>query len=267
MDLYTVESYRPARDRRDLSLAPGEHLIAGGTWMFSDPDPQVTGLVDVMTLDWRPWQFFGDRLEIAATCTIEQLARLPRLDDAWRAHPLLEQACDALLASWKIWHLATVGGNVARSLAAGAMISLLSALDARATIWGPDDDRVTPVAHLPTGNGTNSLRPGEVIRSFEIPQRTLESRTSLQKIALSTLGRSGSVVIARHDTDGEFVVTVTAGTTTPRQLRYPQVPSEAELCGDVDALTGYFTDAHGPADWRRGVSVELAARARSEVLA
>ena len=46
----------------------------------------------------------------------------------WAAAPLLRQCCEALLASFKIWRSATVGGNVALSFPAGAMISLLSAL-------------------------------------------------------------------------------------------------------------------------------------------
>ena len=42
MDLHTVEHYRPASTRADLILAPGERLLAGGTWLFSEPQVDTT---------------------------------------------------------------------------------------------------------------------------------------------------------------------------------------------------------------------------------
>jgi len=44
VDLHTVSSYRRARYRGDLALAPGETLLAGGTWLFSETQPHVTRL-------------------------------------------------------------------------------------------------------------------------------------------------------------------------------------------------------------------------------
>ena len=50
MDLTRVESHRFAVDRGGLTLRPGEHLLAGGTWLFSAPQPEITGLVDLTAL-------------------------------------------------------------------------------------------------------------------------------------------------------------------------------------------------------------------------
>ena len=48
VDLNTVTSYRFATSRADLALAPGEKVLGGGTWLFSEPQPDVTGLVDLV---------------------------------------------------------------------------------------------------------------------------------------------------------------------------------------------------------------------------
>ena len=52
--------------------------------------------------------------------------------------PLLRECCNALLASFKIWNAATVGGNICMSLPAGPMISLTVALEATYTLWPRD---------------------------------------------------------------------------------------------------------------------------------
>src|SRR6478752_4622498 len=57
---------------------------------------------------------------------------------SWPAAPLLRQCCTALLASYKIWGTATVGGNLCLSFPAGAMISLGAALDGTVTVWRAD---------------------------------------------------------------------------------------------------------------------------------
>ena len=73
MDITTVTSYRAARSRADLTLAPGEVVIAGGTWLMSEPQPGTTGFVDLTTLDWPDIEFTAEGLRIGATCTIARL--------------------------------------------------------------------------------------------------------------------------------------------------------------------------------------------------
>ena len=64
-----------------------------------------------------------------------------------------------LLASFKIWNAATVGGNICMSLPAGAMISLVVALEGRCTLWPCDAaPRQVPAVDFVTGNHTNVLR-------------------------------------------------------------------------------------------------------------
>lgn len=267
MDLNTVTDYRFARSRSDLTLVPGEAVMAGGTWLFSEPQPATTGLVDLTGMGWPALEYPEDGgLRIGATCTIAELSRIPARD-GWAAHPLFFQCATALLASFKIWNMATVGGNICRSFAAGAMVSLCAALDGVALIWTPDGGNYRiPVADLVTGNGTNSLAPGEVLRAVDLPGHALEARTGYRKIALADLGRSGAVLIGRVDPDGRAVFTITAATLAPVQLRYRRLPDAATLAADVDAVDGYYTDPLGAADWRRQVSGVLLEEIRRELM-
>ena len=87
---------------------------------------------------------------------------------------MIPDAANALLASFKIWNAATVGGNICRSFAAAAMVSLAAALDGVAIVWTADGgDARLPVAELMTGNGTNTSRTGEVLRAIELPAYAL----------------------------------------------------------------------------------------------
>jgi CO/xanthine dehydrogenase FAD-binding subunit len=266
MDLIGVREIRVASTRDEVVFAPGELPLGGGTWLFSEAQPGVTGLVDLTSLGWDPITITDDTLIVSATCTIAELSRLPTRDD-WLAHPLINQCINSLLASFKIWNIATVGGNICTSLPAGPLISLAATLDATAVIWaaGPSGDRRMPVAQFVLGDRRNELAPGEVLRAIEIPLDHLRARTGFRRIALSPLGRTGTLVTARVDAGGETVFTVTGGTTRPRQLRFDEMPSEAALASSVNTITEWFTDAHGAADWRKAMSALFAEELRVEL--
>ncbi|PPF87672.1 FAD-binding molybdopterin dehydrogenase [Clavibacter michiganensis] len=271
MDQPTVRSVLPARTRDDLAaLGPSVAALAGGSGIFAEPHPHLTGLVDLHALGWESRVVTDEGLEIAATCTIAEVAGIPPRD-GWAAHPLFLQACTALFGSTKIWRVATVGGNICSALPAGPMTALASALDAEALIWRaatvdePAHDERMPVAELVTGDRTTALRPGDVLRSIHVPASSLRARTAFRKIALSPIGRSGSVVIGRLDEGGAFTLTVTGATLRPEPLRYPALPAAGVLADDVRAIGSWFTDAHGAADWRRAVSALLAEEIRAEL--
>ncbi|GAA1847852.1 FAD binding domain-containing protein [Pseudonocardia ailaonensis] len=263
MDLNTVTGFRRARTRADLALRPGEQLLGGGTWLFSEPQ-ESTGLVDLTTMGW-PSLEIGDGLRIAATCTIADLVGLAP-QPGWSAQRLFTQCANALLASFKVWNVATVGGNVCRSFAAAGMVSLCAALDGVAEIWSTAGDTYRiPVAELVVDDGMNTLGPGEVLRALELPGHALRSRTGFRKIALAELGRSGAVLTGRVDEDGSAVFTVTAATRRPIVLRYNGIPSGDRLRDDVDAVDCYYTDPLGSADWRRQVAGILVEEIRAEL--
>ena len=271
MDIHTVTSFRRARSRADLALAEGEVLLAGGTWLMSDPQPGATGFVDLTTLGWPDLEVTPEGLRIGATCTIARLvawAGGPEVPPEWSAAALAVDAVRSLLAGPGVWATATVGGNVCRAYAAGALISFAVALDGVAHVWTADGGEVRlPVAQLITGDGTTCLRRGDVLRAVELPAAALRSRARLHRIALAELGRAAAVVTGRVDDDGTAVFGITAATTVPAVLRFPVLPGPEDLAEAVAGAAGYYTDPLGPEDWRRGVSVVLAERARAELAA
>ena len=249
MDLVAVQSSRVARTRDDLALAPGEAVIGGGTWLFSEEQGHVTGIVDLLGMEWAPVTRSDTTLSIAATCPIAVLRELPD-------SPLFLQRADSLLASWKIQRIATVGGNIALALPAGPMTSLAVALDADLVIWTSTSERRVAAADFVTGVQSTVLQPGEVIRSIEIPLASLD-RSGFRRIALSPLGRTGTLVIGRPG-----MVTVSGGTTRPHQVLFETAD---DLIRGIDAIDDWYDDPHGAPDWRRAMSLRFALELHEEL--
>jgi len=243
----------------------GDAWLAGGTWLFSEPQPEVSRLLDLHAFGWPALQAGPDGLEIAATCTLAELARLRA--PQWPAAPLIGQCCAALLGSFKVWNVATVGGNMCLALPAGPMISLTSALDGHCEIWGPYHRvRRIPAAKFVTGPGCSVLHPGELLRSVHLPARALADTTAFRQLSLSPLGRSAAVVIGRRAADGSLVITVTASTTRPVQLRFAEFPGRADLRGALaSAEPQWHDDVHGLPAWREAITRQLALEVLDEL--
>ncbi len=279
VDLNTVESLRVPRSRDELwPLVAGDAVLAGGTWLFSEPQVGVHRLIDITQLGWQPITLTDndfEGIELAATCTVARVsalsATLPDSHPDWTAAPLLHQCCTALLASFKIWGVATVGGNICLSFPAGSMISLAAALDGEVTVWRADGmDYRVPITEFVTGLATNLLQPGDLLRSVHLPASALRSRTAYRKVAPSPLGRSGIVIVGRRDTaadGGRFVLTVTAATVRPYVFRFGGVPAAEELRAAHATIPdeAWTRDAHGDPDWRRAVTLVLAEQIRAEL--
>src|SRR5215472_8370280 len=128
MDLTNItEIVQPELNAAVLEWRDGDAWLAGGTWLFSEPQPQLRRLVDLVRLGWKPLVVTKNSLEIAATCKIAELYDFKPPAD-WLAAPLIRQCCRSFLSSFKIWNTATVGGNICMSLPAGPMISLATGL-------------------------------------------------------------------------------------------------------------------------------------------
>src|SRR5438445_53283 len=170
MDLNTVsEVARPATREETRRWRDGDAWLAGGTWLFSEPQPGVRRLIDLEGLRWEPLTVSEQGLAIAATCTIGRLDAFAAPAD-WRAAPLIRQCCRSLLASFKVLNVATVGGNLCMSLPAGAMISLTAALEGVCTVWRPDGgERRVPVADFGTGDHQTVLGPGDLLPGIDLP--------------------------------------------------------------------------------------------------
>jgi CO/xanthine dehydrogenase FAD-binding subunit len=272
MDLHTVNRVRrPACAKEIASWDAGFAWLAGGTWLFSEPQPDVHTLIDLQSLKWPSLQASEDGLEIASTCTVAELD--PFVEKAapnWTAAPLFRLCCRSFLASFKIWNEATVGGNICMSLPAGPMISLTAALEGIATLWprGGEPRRV-PVVDFVTGNHRNVLAPGELMRSIFLPAHALRKKFAFRRFTLTHLGRSEVLLIGtRCPEHGEFLLTITAATDRPVQLHFEGMPSAEELKGAIDdavPFSLYLDDVHGSPDHRKHLTYYFAEQIRSDL--
>ena len=140
----------------------------------------------------------------------------------WTAAPLFRECCRSFLASFKIWNEATVGGNICMSLPAGPMISLTAALEGVCTLWPRNGKpREVPVVDFVTGNHTNVLAPGELLRSIHLPATALKKTFAFRRFTFTHLGRSEVLLIGtRCSGTTNFLLTITAATLRPVQLRF-----------------------------------------------
>jgi CO/xanthine dehydrogenase FAD-binding subunit len=269
MDLNTVCEIAKPRRREELNAwAPGDAFLAGGTWLFSEPQPKLKRLIDLTALAWPPLVATPEGLRISATCTLAQLDGFPLPID-WSAAPLVAQCCRSLYGSFKIWNMATVGGNICMALPAGPMISLLTALDGVCTIWTADSrERHAAVPEIVIGPQRNSLQPGEILRSIAVPVDALTRRTAFRQISLTPFGRSAVLLIGTLAKEGAFALTVTAATRRPVKLPCAEVPSALDLRGGIERAipeVDFFDDVHGSPDWRRHMTLRFAEEIRHEL--
>jgi CO/xanthine dehydrogenase FAD-binding subunit len=269
MDLNKITDVARPRHEKELpAWRAGDAWLAGGTWLFSEPQAELSRLIDLLSLGWQPLRTGADGLKIAATCTIAQLDAL-KTPVEWTATPLINQCCRAFLASFKIWNMATVGGNLCMALPAGPMISLASALDGVCTIWSGGSERHVPAVEFVTRPQQNVLKPGEMLRSILLPAAALSRRTAFRQCSLSRYGRSAALLIGtRSARKSDFTLTVTASTPRPVQLVFDTIPAGEVLRARIEReipASSYFDDVHGSPAWRRHMTLHLAEEIRSEL--
>jgi len=273
VDLNAVTEFAPATS--DGAWRDGDAWLGGGTWLFSQAQPRVRRLLDLSAFGWPPLTETDGGLTIAATCTLAELARWrPARPRYGNAAALARQCCDALLGSFKVQNVATVGGNICLSLPAGPMTALAAALDGVAALAPPDggETRQVAVADFVTGDGRNVLRPGELLTRVEIPAAALTARTAFRQLSLSPVGRSAVLVIARRDTAGDTagstIVTVTASTPRPLTLRFPSPPGQDDAVSALDqAAPEYLDDVHGSRPWRAAMTRRAVLEVTADVAA
>jgi CO/xanthine dehydrogenase FAD-binding subunit len=270
MDLNTITTvaHPTARDQLPVWTA-GDAWLAGGTWLFSEPQVHLRRLIDLADFKWPALTISETGLSVAATCTVAQLDALA-CPPEWIASPLINQCCRAFLASFKIWKTATVGGNLCMSLPAGPMISLAAALDGVCTIWkASGGEQKVGVLDFVTGNQTNVLTPGDLLRQIELPLAALKRRAAFRQISLTPVGRSAALLIGTTDREGDLALTVTASTVRPHRIGFAAMPDAAELREAIlDGIPDeiYHDDVHGKPVWRKQMTLRLAEEIRAELV-
>jgi CO/xanthine dehydrogenase FAD-binding subunit len=272
MDLHTIERVRrPDRADEITTWEAGFAWLAGGTWLFSEPQVELHTLIDLESLKWPSLEPSDDGLVIGSTCKVVELDEFgPRAPQDWAAARLFRLCCRSFLASFKIWNEATVGGNICMSLPAGPMISLTASLEGVCTLWPLSGaPRLVPIVDFVTGNHQNVLAPGELLRSIFLTAHALRKKFAFRRFTLTHLGRSEALLIGtRCPAHGEFVLTITAATLRPIQLQFEGTPGARELKRAIDdavPLSLYLDDTHGSPQHRKQLTYYYAEEIRSEL--
>jgi len=268
MDLTFIESLQPAGPAGPAGWRPGDAWLAGGTWLFSEPQPRLRRLHDLHAFGWTPLAVTDAGLEIAATCRLVELAEFEPPPE-WTGADVIRSCCEALLGSFKIWNEATVGGNICLALAAAPMVSLAASLHGVCEVWRADGGVVqVPAVDFVTGIQATVLEPGWLLRAITLPARSLTGAVAFRQVSRTPLGRSAALVIGTCDPDtGDTAITITAAVTHPIQLRFARPPSPEELRAAITAHEPlpHFDDAHGSIPWRAYLTSLLAEQVRAEL--
>ncbi len=272
MNLNTITDIkRPRSADENRRWQDGYAWLAGGTWLFSEPQIHTDTLIDLEMLGWRAIALGPDGIEFAATCKIAELYAF-RPPAEWKAGPLFGECCRAFLSSFKIWNEATIGGNIVMSLPAGPMISLTVALEATYTLLPRDGAaREIRAVDFVTGNHANVLQRGELLRSMHIPGTALAKSFAFRRSELTHLGRSSVLIIGtRGEPLGDLLLTITAATVKPIQLTFDATPTAAQLRDAIDAAIPdalYLDDVHGSPAHRKHLTYYYAEAIRQELSA
>ena len=270
VDLTTIrEIIFPDHHDGGIEWGEGDAWLAGGTWLFSEPQPHLRRLIDLRAFGWAPLTITEQGLEIAATCEVVKLDAL-KTPPEWNAGSLIRQCCRSLLASFKIWNTATVGGNICMSLPAGALISLATALEGVCTIISRDGrHRQVPIEDFVTGNHQNVLRNGDLLRRIDLPATALQKRAAFRRMSLTQFGRSAALLIGtlcpREDV---FMLTVTAATSRPLRFSFSGLPGVNELRSRLEHAVPdslWFDDVHGSWEYKRHLTFHYAEEIRHEL--
>jgi CO/xanthine dehydrogenase FAD-binding subunit len=270
MNLNTVtEIKRPKSADEIRHWQDGFAWLAGGTWLFSEPQIHTNTLIDLESLAWEALASGPDGIELAATCKIAELyAYAPPAE--WKSGPLIGECCRAFLSSFKIWNEATIGGNIIMSLPAGPMISLTVALEATYVLWPREGaPRKVRAIDFVTGNHANVLSKGELMRSIHLPASALLKSFAFRRSELTHLGRSSVLLIGtRLRPSGGLTVFVTASTVKPIELAFEGVPTSNELRDAIDHAIPddlYLDDVHGSPAHRKHLTYHYAEQIRQEL--
>jgi len=161
----------------------GARLLAGGTDLLvrmKKGEIQPSSLVNLKRIPGldgiQPTPENG--LSIGALTSISTLEQSSAVRAKW---PVLARAA-GVLGSPSIRNLATLGGNIGRASPASDMAAPLMVLAARASVEGPGGKREIPLESLFAGPGKTTLKPGEVIVSFRVPEMPPRSGAAYLKL-------------------------------------------------------------------------------------
>jgi CO/xanthine dehydrogenase FAD-binding subunit len=269
MDLHRVDTYLRPETLHDLAdWQPHWAWLAGGTWLFTEPQPQLQTLVDMQSLGWDELTVSDEGLAIGAMCVMQRLLDCAVPPD-WIGMAALRQGVHEL-ASFKVQNVATVAGNLCLALPAGTFAPVMLLLDAEYELLPLHGSPYrVPAAGFQTGAKQTRLQPGEVLRTVYVPAHSLKWQTSYHRICMASAGLAIAIVTAAYNPQQKqvrFCIGAAAG--QPYLITADGQPCPDQLGELLDAhipSEAYLTDICASADYRRHVTEVLMRRSLSDL--
>lgn len=275
MDLHYLNTYlRPGKISDVPTWGKGWAWLAGGTWLFSDVQPDLHTLVDLDQLGWSEITVDGENLVIGATCKLVDLCNYTWPSE-WIAASAFRSAIAALAASMKVINMATVGGNICLALSIGTIAPLMVCLDAKYEICNPVGiTRVIPASAFQTGTRQTQLQPGEALRRILIPIANLTWQIDYQRLGMTTNDTAIAIVVSGCNPDYTRTRVVIAASVAAPLLEEIQQDSGsisspsllAHVFIQAFPTQNYLSDFKASANYRRAMTELLITRSLTNII-
>ena len=282
MDLLNIETYlRPAELEAVKGWEQGWTWLAGGTWLFSEPQPQLKVLVDMEPLGWSEIELVSipslnwegqekTVLAIGATCPLKKLIQYPWQAE-WAAVQGWKSAVAALAASVKVINLATVGGNLCLALSVGTLAPVMVVLGATYEIWNLSGQRRYVAAKaFQLGARRTVLQPGEVLRRVLIPRSHLTWRIDYQRLGVAASDPALAIVVGAYNPENaQLRFSIGASIPAPCLLSFTTIPTAAEIEALLESqlpLNCFVDNARASAAYRQQMTRNLIERSLTALL-
>jgi carbon-monoxide dehydrogenase medium subunit len=260
--------------------ADDSKVIAGGTsvvLMLQQKLIMPSVLISLGRVDGHDYiRLEEDGLHIGALTTLRDIERSNVVKQFC---PALAHTC-SVVGNIRVRNQATIGGNLSAADYAADPPAMLTALDARVQVQGPEEKREIPLNEFFLGFYTTSLKPNEILTKVFIPALPSSARAAYHKYtSISAEGRPCVAVGAVADFDNagkcsDVRIAIGAAVETPQRVAEAEAMAHgstltdelvAEIANEYSLKLDPLTDVRGSAWYRKEMIRVFVKRALEEV--
>ena len=254
-------------------------LIAGGTDLLVEKDPQVEVLIDIAGLGLDYVKSDSQGVRIGATTTFANIAASPILQK--NPYNILVQAASQI-GTPQIRNVATIGGNICHAVPSADSAPALLILGATLSISSKAGERSIKIADFFKDVRKDALEKGELLTEVQLPTFPARTGTAFLKKGrvavadLAVVNVAVRITLTADNTCQETNIALGAVAPVPLRAREAEAmlrgkkPGE-ELLEKVAAQAAEeikpISDVRSSAEYRKTLSRVLVERALKEAIA
>jgi len=254
-------------------------LIAGGTDLLVEKDPQVEVLIDIAGLGLNYVKSDSQGVRIGTTTTFANIAASPILQK--NPYNVLVQAARQI-GTPQIRNAATIGGNICHAVPSADSAPALLILEATLSISSKTGERSMKIADFFKDVRKDALGKGELLTEVQLPTFPARTGTAFLKKGrvavadLAVVNVAVRITLTAGDTCQEVNIALGAVAPVPLRAREAEAMLEGEkpreeLLEKVAAQAAEeikpISDVRGSAEYRKTLSRVLVERALKEAIA